>query len=220
MKTIIDAVNELKGDLKNTKSMLGSGYDKLYYSISSNSLFKKDDYCTDYVNHSPKQWRLACTVSEFNEIVSELSHASWIKGASLAEYQAADKEVLKVESKTVEVDGMVYEIGALYIGYYNQMVRLDSVSNGDFIGVDASGNKYQSNWLIPVSASSAFPLAKLGTITPAPVKLVDGEVYQFDANCCTCYGRYNAGTFITGGRSHNYIAIMCSNITRLVPEVK
>lgn len=89
---------------------------------------------------------------------------------------------VKAMSNTVEYKGGVYEIDGLYIGACNSLIQLKEVVNGEFKGIDSSGNLYQDGWLISVDQSSIFHNAKLGTITKAPVKLIDGEAYQFNYN--------------------------------------
>lgn len=80
------------------------------------------------------------------------------------------------EHKTVECNGKIYQIDGLYVGFCNSLIQLKEVCNGEFIGIDASGNHYQNNWLI--SIGDAFPNAELGTTTKPPVELIDGECYE------------------------------------------
>lgn len=114
-------------------------------------------------------------------------------------------------SNTVERKGEVYETGKIY----------EFTNNGEFcidilIGVRAGGvNKDMFIGLDDDYTEIREPLTSLGTITKAPVKLIDGEAYQFEYNgkvSTGCYGDsmkrlYNQDGFIS--------ASVCTNIKHL-----
>lgn len=208
MKTIIDAVNELKGDLGNSLNGYIDGCN-VVLSHPSGCV-----YCSKAF-YGSEGWGLICTIQQFNDLVKELSRATWIKGASLEEYQKADKEVLKVENKTVEYKGNIYEINKRYEFSDDGERWLPKVLSG----IECEQPDF------PFVAGPRWKICRedrsqAGTIKPAPVELVEGEVYSFEVGGDTCYGRYNAGIFVTGGRSHNYVAVMCTSITHLTPATK
>lgn len=215
IELMMKAVNELKGCLSNCYNNMHVG-DFLFidkddgnYVISGSD--DGNDVCLSYI----------CKTSQFEGLTRELSHAPWIKGASLAEYQAADKEALKVENKTVEVDGMVYEIGKLYS--FKDIDVKDSAI-GTLIRVANHNKKF--NFLADIDDSQGwFQECKvldheIGTITHATVKLVDGAAYMFDyedeGKVCGFYNkichRFSCLDFVMNPNN-------CTNITRLVPEV-
>lgn len=224
MKTIIDAVNELKSDLINQDNncvfpehrllirMLG----KLTLTATRKDAFMKNHNQKGCINY-------VCTIEEFNDLVTELSHASWIKGASLAEYQAADKEALTVENKTVEVDGMIYEIGKLY-------EFSDSLNDIDWFQSKLSGTSKFAKLIFVDTNLDEWRFCRVvtalaGTITPAPAKLVDGAAYEFDVKNIIHIGFYRnkRKSFFTAlSNSGNKICgeAEAKNITRLVPEAK
>jgi len=199
---MMKAVNGLKGDLNNTYCPRRST-DQFLYTIKNKDNIQKKYVCT---NNKTECWGdLVCTVSEFNALIAELSN--W------------QPTLPKVE--TVEVDGMVYEIGKLYM-------FKDSRANDYFVGVLAdvdneSGLKFCTTIdnLKEWYQECEEVIYDIGTITPAPTKLIDGEAYKFE---------YIAGKFIgiycekenEFHLSHGRLIKLnlCSNITRLVPEIK
>jgi len=222
VKTIIDAVNDLKCSLSD---VVGAGLHIWF--------FDGDYELADFrgrqgggVRLNTESWRYVCSLIDFQSLVSELSHATWIKGAPLAEYQTADKEALKVESKTVEHNGVVVEIGKLYLfSDKNGDSEIGELSYAGDVN-DGNGFMYQSKvslrnsnkyeWWHSISAIKSA----IGTITHATIKLVDGAAYAFEYQDEDMLGRYHAGTnrFIIG--NSNVKAGKVKNITRLVPEVK
>ena len=80
---------------------------------------------------------------------------------------------------TAEFNGKIYKLGALYIGSDNTIFKLTDIHNGDFRGVDVSGNIYQDDWLIAIE-DSHFSGVEIGTVTKAPLELINGQAYQFE----------------------------------------
>jgi hypothetical protein len=76
MSTLMQAVNELKGDLGNSKKW------NLAEQYSSSSILSHssefDSYAISSVRLNDKLTNI-CTVEEFNNLVAELSAAEWIK---------------------------------------------------------------------------------------------------------------------------------------------
>ena len=212
MKTIIDAVNYLKGDLANC-SQWSSGdvivHQKHDTLLSSAGRFTRvsDDFDRNY-------YVRVCTTEEFNQCVEEMSEG-------FEEYKR-EYEMDKVE--TVTVDGMVYELGKSYITAAKEIAILVCAASPEEFRV-----KY------PAGDCGTFISTRLavnpewttGTITPAPVELVDGNAYQFDyisdvggevivIDECAI-GKYINGV-LCGTREYN--PDYCKNIIPLVPEVK
>ena len=118
--------------------------------------------------------------------------------------------------KTVTHEGNIYEIGKHYLfsdwGICWQADKLRYVeNNGDweFKGISCS-------WRY----CKPFAEGEIGTITLAPVKLVDGDAYMFDYKGRTQYGIYSDKemSFVTsdGWTVVNY----CTNIRRMLVEVE
>jgi hypothetical protein len=201
MKTVIDAVNELKADLNNTVNGIVEG--------KGNIILIDDE-------------GVICSVDDFKFLVFELSHAAWIKGASLAEYQAADKEVLKVDNKTVECNGQVYQLGKDY----------EFRNEGDRDWVKHSLNVVRIMNDLPFAANGFWweycrivDADNLGAITHAPVDLIDGEVYSFNVIVNNQLGITKKGlgyyikahdSFLTGPCI--YLRKGCMDITHLTPS--
>ncbi len=225
MKTIIDAVNELRGSVSN---VFGSSHDSMFIC------FNNDRGHWTATNGSPNP---KFTIAEFNATIKELE--GWqsiysfdhpIERMSYAEYKEwyAVMNGPTLESgnvETVTVDGMVYEIGKSYITTSCELAILASAElNGRFLlkYPDANG----SNCTFDSSTLSINPEWTTGTITPAPVDLVDGKAYQFDRNRETWIGFYSfkRGCFVeskdstSSGGEVSSVEI-CTNIIPLVPEV-
>ena len=70
MKTIIDAVNEFKGNIKNAPSCNRPKV-YIYESVVNNSLWRKGYLVADDDNYSDEEFRILCHVTEFNKCVIE-----------------------------------------------------------------------------------------------------------------------------------------------------
>jgi hypothetical protein len=119
--------------------------------------------------------------------------------------------------KTVTHEGKVYQIGGVY----------------EF---SDAGKDWTVDELLSVGDSSIFPFnarqyewelirevnCTIGTITPAPVELVDGAAYTFDyhKNRKSSIGVYSKfhNTFLTVG--HDYFVFDCTNIRLMTVESK
>jgi hypothetical protein len=71
MNEVMQAVNELRGDLRNTFWFEGS--EGLLY------LSRKETYIAFITDCHGDRYQYICTVEEFNSLVAELSAAEWIK---------------------------------------------------------------------------------------------------------------------------------------------
>jgi len=190
---MMKAVNYFNADVSNSE------YDHIYKFGSNYSTLIGCNY-----HQTDKNYKLVCSVAEFNQLVTELSN--WQPTLPKAE--------------TVEYEGSVYELNCLYETPDGIKVVLDSVT--DRVGLKVSKLDNQDKWWME---QELFNTAiKLGTITPAPVKLVDGAAYMFEINRDLCAGFYRERrkcffTKINGGNKICGLA-ESSKITRLVPEVK
>ncbi len=119
--------------------------------------------------------------------------------------------------KTVTHEGKVYQIGGLYEfsdnGHKVYIDTLADINNSDNPFVDREG----FGWKLLREIQNPI----MGTIKDAPIELEDGCVYQFD------FGgeRGFAGQFIGAGDFHLFNGVTievkgCTNIVKLVPEVK
>jgi hypothetical protein len=123
------------------------------------------------------------------------------------------------EIKTVTHEGQVYQLGKYYL------FRMHSVTwvFGMLEAIDSSLScpfctPFQQ-W-IHIKEIPAFK--SMGTITPAPIELVDGAAYTFDyhRNRNSAIGVYSKchNTFLTVG--HDYFVFDCSNIRLMTVESK
>lgn len=216
MKTVIDAVNDLRCDLNNLTNslrvkqlsiMINTIDNKLYGTISSEYSI---DTCRGIYN-------FICSIDHFNSLVTELSQATWIQGASLAEYQAADKEVLKVENKTGEFGGMVYEIGKVYEFSDNAdggcwiVGVLESINHGNTFHFTVAGCEGYKH-------CRSLPSSCFGTITPQSVKLIDGEVYSFNNGSDSFLGRFKESDGVFIWKDYAFDIRHCFDVVHLTPS--
>lgn len=213
MKTVIDAVNELKADVLNIQN-----YNNALINIRFNEDYEAE-YIGFFMSKLDKQpfSSFICTVGEFNACVGELSVATWINGISIEEWKAGMKNTV------IDSHGNELEIGKIY-EFSDDGVKWFSGTFSEFS--QNHKRKYvddtESYWTFIRECQSP-----LGTIKKAPVKLVNGKAYQFedieagkiwvgfyDAK----HDRFNIG----GDGSACFIGGISNfkNIIPLVPEIK
>lgn len=167
MKTVIDAVNALNGDL-DFANQGDSGYPYLIVDIHNGSYWLSG--MGKSAIESSKNYSYICTVDEFNTCIDELSAATWINGVSLEEWKAGMKNtVIDLHGNELEI-GKVYEFSNDKIDWYV----------AGFKKVSDCGSEYLSErfgWKLFIRECQS----PLGTIKKVPVKLVDGKAYQFES---------------------------------------
>ena len=123
-----------------------------------------------------------------------------------------------MKDDTVKYKGNAYQIGKYYLFSdggeywdYNILKNIDMVSEFPFVNV--VGVRY--SLIKEVHASK-----DLGTITPAPIKLVDGSAYMFDykdiQNRCGVYDEYHSRFIHAKGYT---LVFFCTNIRRMIVEL-
>ena len=119
---------------------------------------------------------------------------------------------MKTVIETVVSNGMQLEVGKVYEFGDSGLIwfagNLCGIYNGKF-----KTDLDSFNYIRKCEAG-------LGTITPAPVDLVDGAAYAFEYQDEDMLGRYHkwSNRFVIG--NSNIKANKVKGITRLVPEVK
>ncbi len=199
MKTVLDAVIEFKGVLPVEVS-------PPWYFGQNESGF------STYIGFDNRK---ACAIDEFNALVDEL--ASNFGKCDISYQKHCSNEVTRLEGdemKTVTHEGKVIQIGAVY-------------------ELSDDGKDWELKVLTEVS-DSAWPFFSgderfshireckasiIGTVTEAPVELVDGECYQFTAPS----GIVRKGYFIPVKRlfvcaDGNIDVDRCTNIKLLTVE--
>jgi hypothetical protein len=124
------------------------------------------------------------------------------------------REINKMsEIKTVTHEGQVYQIDKPYLFLntnkkweFGYLTKVNSTSQFPFIN-------HLSEDFISIKCLPVFS-GGFGTITPAPIELIDGAAYTFDyhKNRKPAIGVYSKSenTFITVG--HDYFVFDCTNI--------
>jgi hypothetical protein len=247
MKTIFDAVNELMGDLKNLGNC-GNPCNRisLFRFIGEAGILSTATSKYELVRNDRCEY--ICGIPEFNALVSDLEN--WqptpsvgpLADLTYAEYkdsfergresfkkrQITYEPIISAEgptnsSVTVEPEskpemetfkGMQYEVGKWYEfsndGDNWEASKLDAIEGSNFAFLTSLG------WMQLCREATL----SLGTITPAPVDLVDGAAYEFMCFDKKYYGEYRKYLHRFYCGDYYYTTDDCTNITRLVPEVK
>ena len=204
MKTIIDAVNELRGDLENSRNGCAVGSSLVLFGRHNYKFYTADFF------YGMDGWSQVCTIEEFNAMVAEMSEG-------FEEY----KREYNSMQKTVTVDGMVYEIGKLYEFQHDEEEEwhagiLELVREREHLRFESTADFF---YKIRECQS------RIGTITPAPINLEVGQLYLFDNGSRTgIVGRHYMSAFdkpmFDFVNSGSFIEVAkCTNIIPLVPEV-
>ncbi len=200
MKTIIDAVNEFQGVWPKSIPTLNADYPS--YNLRSRKQFIA--FATG----------ARITKEQFNAIVSEMSEG-------FEEYKR-EYEDMSMTANAFDRSGNGYRIGHYYsmrvdggVWAGATLAKIEHDDTRQF--VDTDGDRWDDVSIIT---------APLGTITPAPVELNEGQIYMFDMGVTTSeiIGRYYVA--VTGEKmfdlvgNNRFVKISdCTNIIPLVPEV-
>ncbi len=125
------------------------------------------------------------TYNEFNALVDEL--ASNFGKCDISYQKHCSNEVTRLEGnemKTVTHEGKAYQIGATYEftdsdkgRHWELGILNDYASDEEGVGFQSkTGNK--TEWFKHIRLQQA----PVGTITEAPIELIDGAAYEFDYN--------------------------------------
>lgn len=225
MKTVIDAVNELCGDIGNIRVGVNARSPlSLIVCVSRNYKYPKvkvgdiEGYESKKSSRLSNDWKIICTVAEFNACVDELSAAAWIDGISLEEWKAGMKNTV-IDSHGNELElNKIYEFSDHGIEWKASILLGLVDDEVEYLSSDSGWSMFIRECQSP-----------LGTIKKAPVKLVDGKAYQFES---VVTGRIWVGFYHSasdrfdesagGDGSHRSIGDVSDfkNIIPLVPEVK
>ncbi len=184
MKTALDAVIEYKGDVSNVPVNGVQSEHVMLLCTRDNDVGKISFMGGSSIGFNRAYYLQACTYKEFNALVDEL--ASNFGECDISYQKHCSNEVTRLEGdemKTVTHEGKVYQIGATYEftdsdkGRHWELGVLNDYAND--IGACAGFQSKADNkveWFKHIRLQQA----PIGTITEAPVVLVDGECYQFD----------------------------------------
>ncbi len=172
MKTVLDAVIKFKGDCDymDTHTFIFLGRD---------GEFLVDGQANAYLRN---QKMLVCTGDKLSALVDEL--ASNFGKCDISYQKHCSNEVIRLEGdemKTVTHEGNAYQIDGAYEfsddgkrWWLGVLGRYKDDDNG-FNFLSKVGGKFE--WFKHIRLQQA----PIGTITEAPIDLVDGECYQFTA---------------------------------------
>ena len=215
MKTVIDAVNELKGNINNVivDEDRRESFASIILCVDSYGTYLSGKYYSfgdEDGDDLFSNWQFICTFDEFSACVDELSAATWIDGISIEEWKAGMKNtVIDSHGNDLELN-KVYEFSNDNASFHPAI--LDKISN--------CGSEYLAKglgWRLFIRECQS----PLGTIKKAPVKLVDGKAYQFEARGKFFNGIYEElGSKLNVLQGQYFDLISCTNIIPLVPETK
>ncbi len=206
MKTVIDAVNELKGDLGNLFMGQDNHGTHIYWRISDKGHPQKFLSLSDEGGDS--EFIQICTIEEFNAMVAEMSEG-------FEEYKREYEIAKKVDVATY--NGNSYALNTMYETQDGVKVVLDDVV--DRVGLRVSKLCDESNFWIEQELFETEII--LGTITPAPVEFVDGKAYMFSYKGYDgLVALYDEQSLALYTQRMSWGVRDCTNIIPLVPEVK
>jgi hypothetical protein len=121
------------------------------------------------------------------------------------------------EIKTVTHNGQVYQFGKKYfVGNVNRLgmlIRIDELSNYPFI-ISENGLEFAYSKLYAGDPD-------MGTITPAPIELINGAAYMFDYRASKdVIGIYSVCTETISSIGDDFISKNCTNIRPMTVESK
>jgi len=217
-KTVVDAVNDLKADASNLYSeeknapniVVVTCKDDNY--INSTQFYRKSLSTSGYFLSRTKPENLiaglsfACTIDEFNQCVAEMS-----EGLFVPDCRPKQPEI------QYDKDGNGWEVGSVYEfsddGEEWSLVAFERYFKTrvyQYHDIDDCSWRYIRECQSPI-----------GKIHRKPVELVDGSYYQFTYNDNEMVSKYCLATHEFVLNNILFInASKCSNIIRLVPEVK
>ena len=231
----MDAVNELKGEVCNVASYR-ERTDKWIYIVHSVG----DDYYDTLSYNDDCVWDLLCSINEFNTLVQECmtnfgrsvtydeyrepiialmrkSHADYVEqtGSCIADIEFRDKA-----ADTINKESNIKPV-------FTQEMS----DNGELPGVGmlCIVNGREATVLLPPDIDDYFVVEQYGCYRyvreieplPTPIKLDNGKCYRFTAPSRTVRDGYyiqEKALFIT--LTGNISVAACTNIIKLVPEVK
>jgi hypothetical protein len=241
MKTILDAVNEFKAvwPEKSYNTTWVSKHDS-DEAFKFGSIVTDDTVCTveefNALVSDLENWQPTLSASPYFDLTYAEYKASFERVCeSFNNRKVTHEPIISTEGpirgkmtiepeskpKLAAVSGMQYELGKLYEFSDSKDFSDSIVETLEATHPEGNGKKFETNrtyW----SYCREFDRELLGTITPAPVDLVDGAVYEF----VTKFGKYcgfylKCGERFTIHPDGTYVLRSDTLITtRLVPEVK
>lgn len=160
MKTVIDAVNEFKGEYEKSYD---DDYDRCILLAKKNHREDGDRWHKGIIyfggmTFNEDVFKLVCTREEFNQCVDEMSKAEWIKPVTLSPIYTQEM----VDNGELPLVGM--EVMSMGV---NKIVRLPPDTNRRFLLESVVMGIYDLALIKGISA-----------IKP-PIELIDGKAYQF-----------------------------------------
>jgi hypothetical protein len=210
MKTVIAAVNSLKGDLNNSY---------LFDSIADQ--FLVNDENNEYIcqsSNTPCEYAVyVCTVDQFNQCVDEMATNFGTSKQTFEEYkndygsaQLRDEPVtVPTYTQAMADNGVLPSVGMeVLVRGDKRVILLGADSDGDYITLNKEGS-YDFD-----SVNQFKPL------TP-PIELIHGEAYQFTSiEDNTIKGIYSEDEHSFTGTCVEWSVETCTNIQPLTVEVK
>lgn len=198
MKTVIDVVNEFKGEwpYRNSHSIV----EKLVDS----QLFKKGEL-SNYegsMRELTGNWLYVCSKEEFNRCVREMSEPKWIN--PIFTQAMADNN----ELPSVGMEFMWSQWAS------EELVKAKMIAKND----DECWIEYNENSTIVGNITGCKPI-------PEPIELIDGKAYQLDYDTGStgmndAVMRYRKSGDYFYFDNHIFKREYCKNIVLLTPEVK
>ncbi len=208
-KTVLDAVIEFKGEWPFIIGFMVIPSDDNDVSEQGKLRAAQSKYTNEY-------WVNVCSRNEFNALVDEL--ASNFGKCDISYQEHCENEVIRLEGnemKTITHEGKVIQIGAVYefsddgADWYIDTLK----------GIDYHSIGYIYHAQCGMYARIRECQAPIGTITEAPVELVDGECYQFDYGIEAAFkGTYDKKDGCFWVKDSALLTEQCTNIKPLTVD--
>ena len=227
MKTIWNAVNELKGNLEDCEHYAVSSdaiCSYIYVGTDENTRNKGALQVTDEVINNGR-WALVSSFVEFNALVTEMSlglDVNPINEGYYHKYLAADKEELEpikqnpIYTQKMCDNGELPPIGSMFID-----IELDNKEQVEAMAHDLEfgrviykrGSTLQDSEYFGAQAHECKPI-------PPKLELIDGKAYQFDCSKSVKVINDMQGIFISSGdifltEGGSFCVSSCTNIKLL-----
>ena len=213
MKTVIDAVNQFKGN-----SRVGNYYYVCNQDSGVVALWGKatlDDL------YGPL-WSELCTDREFNDLVSQMETNFGKCEQTYGNYKGLYRACKRLElyplinnkpqptpifTQEMADNGVLPSVG--------MEVMIDGEKRAILMGADKDGDYI-------TMSKGVYQFDSIGYIKPLnpPITLIDGEAYQFEVNGQIIKGCYNKFNTLLYSAHKEYLPNLCTNIQPLTVEVK
>jgi predicted Fe-Mo cluster-binding NifX family protein len=216
MKTVIDAVNEFKGEWKYPVGSVGT--DAIYFRFNP----KCESYYY-YGRDKPYHHEYVCSKDQFNDLVSQMeTNFGKCPDYVIYDYKSNKKELLTPSSQPTQIYTQAMADNGGFLPPVNMLVKHEGVKKIVIGELD-----HNNNLALKSIDNELYSLGHIYDIEPLtpPITLENGKVYQFDYksnkhNYNDCVMTYNGASKQFRTYKWSLDVLYCTNIQPLTVEVK